>query len=117
MTSNQIWMAVGLVGQLLFMSRFLVQWISSEAERRSVIPVSFWYLSLAGSTLLLSYAIWRQDIVFMVGQGAGFVIYIRNLQLIANRAAANSVEETRGSGDVESIAPPPSADVPQARAA
>lgn len=119
MTSNHLWMGIGLAGQVLFMSRFLVQWISSEAEGRSVIPVSFWYLSLAGSTLLLSYAVWRQDIVFMVGQGAGFFIYVRNLQLIGERAARNALNQvtTDGSHVEASVAESPDAGIRQAREA
>ena len=119
MTGNQIWMSIGLAGQVLFMSRFLVQWISSESEQRSVIPVSFWYLSLAGSTLLLSYAVWRQDIVFMIGQGAGFFIYIRNLQLIAKRAATcrRDRDEIDGSSNSLSIAACPPAELRQVRGA
>jgi lipid-A-disaccharide synthase-like uncharacterized protein len=83
------WVVVGLLGQLLFSMRFLIQWIMSERARRSVMPVTFWYFSLGGGLVLLSYAIHRQDPVFIVGQGAGLVIYIRNLWLIhaADRAA------------------------------
>jgi lipid-A-disaccharide synthase-like uncharacterized protein len=83
------WVVVGLAGQLLFSMRFLIQWIMSERARRSVMPVTFWYFSLAGGIVLLSYAIHRQDPVFIVGQSAGLVIYIRNLWLIhaADRAA------------------------------
>jgi lipid-A-disaccharide synthase-like uncharacterized protein len=83
------WLAIGLVGQGLFSLRFLVQWISSERERRSVIPVAFWYLSIAGSLTLFAYATHRRDLVFMVGQAAGIVIYARNLALVrAGRSAA-----------------------------
>ncbi|MEO3430323.1 lipid-A-disaccharide synthase N-terminal domain-containing protein [Pelagibius sp. CAU 1746] len=74
------WLAIGFLGQALFSLRFLVQWISSERQRRSVMPLAFWYFSLAGGAVLLSYAIWRQDPVFIVGQGTGLVIYLRNLQ-------------------------------------
>lgn len=80
LSANTLWLGVGFLGQALFSLRFLVQWISSERQRRSVVPVAFWYFSLAGGTVLLSYAIWRQDPVFIVGQGAGLVIYLRNLQ-------------------------------------
>jgi lipid-A-disaccharide synthase-like uncharacterized protein len=76
------WVALGLGGQLLFTGRMLVQWISSEKSRRSVIPVSFWWMSLAGATMLLVYFIWRRDIVGILGQATGWVIYIRNLVLI-----------------------------------
>ena len=77
-----IWVLVGLGGQLMFMTRFLVQWIVSEKARRSVIPISFWWLSIAGAAILLSYAIWRRDPVFILGQTLGFFIYSRNLWLI-----------------------------------
>jgi lipid-A-disaccharide synthase-like uncharacterized protein len=76
------WVAVGLVGQLLFTGRMLVQWLTSEKSRRSVVPVSFWWMSLVGATMLLVYFIWRRDIVGILGQGTGWIIYIRNLILI-----------------------------------
>ena len=79
------WLLIGLTAQLIFTSRFLVQWYVSEKRGRSVIPVSFWYISLAGSLTLLAYAIHRRDPVFILGQGAGCVIYIRNLVLIDRR--------------------------------
>ena len=75
------WILLGLVGQAVFSLRFLVQWIESERAGRSVVPDSFWYLSIGGSMLLLVYAIWRRDPVFVLGQSAGFVIYARNLAL------------------------------------
>ncbi len=74
------WLAIGFLGQALFSLRFLVQWICSERQRRSVVPLAFWYFSLAGGGVLLCYAIWRQDPVFIVGQGMGLIIYLRNLQ-------------------------------------
>ncbi len=76
------WVGIGLAGQMLFTGRFLVQWIQSERQRKSVIPVAFWYLSLAGGTILLSYAIYRHDPVFILGQSTGVIIYARNLWLI-----------------------------------
>ncbi len=76
------WILVGLGGQLLFMMRFMVQWIVSEKARRSVIPVAFWWLSIGGAAILLAYAIWRADPVFILGQSVGFFIYARNLWLI-----------------------------------
>jgi lipid-A-disaccharide synthase-like uncharacterized protein len=76
------WVALGLGGQLLFTGRMLVQWLTSEKERRSVIPVSFWWMSLTGATMLLVYFIWRRDIVGILGQATGWVIYVRNLVLI-----------------------------------
>ena len=80
-----IWLFVGLVGQAAFFSRFLVQWIASERAGRSTVPTAFWYLSLTGSALLLSYAIHRQDPVFILGQSVGSVVYIRNLMLLSRQ--------------------------------
>jgi len=76
------WVVIGLGGQLLFTGRMLVQWLASEKNKRSVIPVSFWWMSVIGSTMLLIYFIWRRDIVGVLGQAFGWVIYIRNLVLI-----------------------------------
>ena len=83
--TNTIWLAIGLAGQALFSARFLVQWLVSEKRRESVIPVAFWYLSLAGSAVLLTYAIYRKDPVFILGQSMGSVIYLRNLWLILQK--------------------------------
>jgi lipid-A-disaccharide synthase-like uncharacterized protein len=85
MMSNTIWLAIGLAGQALFSARFLVQWLVSEKRHESVIPVAFWYLSLAGSAVLLSYALYRQDPVFILGQSMGSFIYLRNLWLIRRK--------------------------------
>jgi lipid-A-disaccharide synthase-like uncharacterized protein len=74
---------IGFAGQIAFTGRFVLQWLYSEYKKRSVIPVSFWYLSIVGSTLLFAYAIYRQDPVFIVGQAFGSIVYLRNLQLIA----------------------------------
>ncbi len=80
------WLIVGFVGQAMFSARFLVQWLASEKARRSVMPNAFWYFSILGGSILLSYAIWRQDPVFIVGQGAGLFIYLRNLHLLRREA-------------------------------
>ena len=85
MTETSLWIGIGLTGQLLFTSRFLVQWIASERRRESVIPVAFWWFSLAGGVTLLSYALWRHDPVFILGQAMGLVVYARNLALIHAR--------------------------------
>lgn len=95
MEQNIIWLAVGFMGQALFSARFLVQWISSELRKRSVVPLAFWYFSIGGGATLLAYAIHRLDPVFIVGQAAGLFIYLRNLQLIYRQRreqAARSVE-------------------------
>ena len=77
-----VWIMTGLGGQLLFMMRFIVQMIVSEKAKKSIIPVSFWWISIAGAAILLSYAIYRADPVFILGQSLGFFIYARNLWLI-----------------------------------
>ena len=82
MTSETLWIAIGFLGQALFTSRFLVQWIASERAHRSVVPLAFWWFSIAGGATLLAYALWRRDPVFAVGQASGLVIYARNLMLI-----------------------------------
>jgi len=82
MISEQSWIIIGLMGQLLFSWRFILQWITSEKNKRSVIPIGFWYLSIGGSLILLSYAIHRTDPVFILGQSGGLIIYLRNLILI-----------------------------------
>lgn len=77
------WVLFGMLGQILFGSRFIVQWLASERRKESTIPVAFWYLSLLGGLILFAYAFWyRQDIVFTIGQSAGVFIYVRNLMLI-----------------------------------
>ena len=82
MNQEIVWMAIGFTGQAFFSARFLVQWIASEYVKKSVIPVMFWYFSIFGGMTLLSYAIYRKDPVFIVGQSTGIVIYLRNLHLI-----------------------------------
>jgi lipid-A-disaccharide synthase-like uncharacterized protein len=76
------WVIFGLAGQMLFGSRFIVQWISSERKKSSHIPIVFWYLSLSGGLVTTVYAIHRRDPVFIIGQSAGLIVYVRNLMLI-----------------------------------
>ncbi len=83
MDSNDIiWLSIGLVGQSLFMMRFIVQWIHSERHKKSLIPVSFWYFSLFGGVIVLLYGIHRVDPVIILGQLPGTFVYARNLILI-----------------------------------
>ena len=82
MEIDKTWLAVGLIGQGLFSARFILQWLQSEKLKRSVIPSAFWYFSVAGGATLLAYAIHRRDPVFIIGQGAGLIIYFRNLQFL-----------------------------------
>lgn len=91
-TGELIWVAIGIGAQLLFSMRFIVQWIASERERKSVVPEMFWWFSITGGLTLLAYAIHRADPVFILGQSIGVVIYTRNLWLIyaEKRSAAPS---------------------------
>lgn len=82
MSRDVFWLVIGFLGQGLFSARFLVQWLYSERKKRSIIPIGFWYLSIAGGLTLLSYAIYRKDPVFIIGQAGGVFIYLRNLHLI-----------------------------------
>jgi len=82
MMTDHLWLGLGLLGQAFFSARFLVQWIASERRKQSVVPVHFWYLSLGGGLMLLAYAIYRKDPVFILGQGAGLFVYARNLYFI-----------------------------------
>lgn len=90
MEHNPVWLAIGFIGQALFFGRFFVQWIASERRRQSVVPRSFWYLSLAGGAVLLSYAIHRRDPVFILGQATGFLIYSRNLWFLHRHRAGQA---------------------------
>lgn len=86
MTHRALWLGIGFTGQMFFSGRFLVQWLRSEKEGKSVIPLSFWYLSLLGGLTLLIYAIHTGDPVFILGQATGSFIYLRNLHLIRREA-------------------------------
>lgn len=79
---ENIMIIVGFGGQGLFAARFLIQWITSENAKKSVIPVAFWYFSITGGFVLLTYAIWRKDPVIIAGQSVGILIYARNLYFI-----------------------------------
>ena len=81
------WLILGFLGQALFSMRFLIQWIYSEKHKKSLIPRAFWYFSLAGGITLFSYALLRQDPVFIAGQGLGLFVYIRNLMFIRKESS------------------------------
>lgn len=101
---GMIWVAVGFGGQIAFFGRMFIQWVVSEKRRQSVVPPMFWYLSLLGGVCLFLYFVWRKDIVGVLGQSSGVVIYARNVRLIlkqrrreARRAATDEIpssEET-----------------------
>ena len=82
MTTDQIWLGVGFLGQAFFSARVLIQWIASERRGKSVVPRAFWYFSIGGGMTLLFYALWRKDPVFILGQGAGLFVYARNLYFV-----------------------------------
>ncbi len=79
------WTILGLLGQFLFSVRFLIQWIVSEKKQESTIPVAFWYFSILGSIVLLAYSIHIKNLVFILGQSVGSIIYARNLILIRRK--------------------------------
>lgn len=91
-TAEYLWLAIGFVGQAAFFCRFLVQWIVSERNKRSTIPIAFWYFSIAGGIILLLYAIHKRDPVFILGQSTGLLIYLRNLALIRRNARVAAEE-------------------------
>lgn len=87
--SNGFWIALGLTGQVVFCGRFLLQWWYSERLYRSAIPMGFWYASIAGSLLLLGFALYKRDPVFIAGYFGGLLIYSRNLHLRLREAKGN----------------------------
>lgn len=89
-----LWIGIGLAGQLLFSARFIVQWIYSEKYGRSLIPLAFWYLSIGGGAVLLAYAIYRKDPVFILGQAFGLLVYLRNLHLIYRERRKDTVKQS-----------------------
>ena len=81
------WVVLGFVAQALFSMRFVVQWIASERAGKSVMPTAFWIFSIGGGVLLLVYALYRKDPVFIAGQGLGLFIYLRNLHFVLRETA------------------------------
>ena len=89
MSIETIWLAIGFLGQGMFFGRWVIQWIASERKAESQVPISFWYMSLIGGLITLTYAIYREDPVFIAGQSIGSIVYIRNLMLISRTSRAN----------------------------
>lgn len=83
------WVLFGFFGQFVFAMRFIIQWIVSEKKKESIVPLSFWYLSICGGVILLIYAIYKNDPVFMLGQATGLIVYARNLMLITKKKNLN----------------------------
>jgi lipid-A-disaccharide synthase-like uncharacterized protein len=85
MSLDSLWIGAGLAGQALFGARFLVQWLYSEKRGKSLIPGAFWYFSVAGGVILLSYAIHRKEPVFIIGESITLLIFLRNVQMLHKR--------------------------------
>lgn len=101
-----VWIAIGFGGQLVFSGRFLIQWIVSEKKRQSVVPEAFWWLSLCGGVCLFTYFVWRQDIVGVLGQSSGLVIYARNIRLIHKRRKRDARAAAKAAAAAASAASP-----------
>jgi lipid-A-disaccharide synthase-like uncharacterized protein len=84
------WQVLGYAGQALFTMRFVVQWIATERARKSVFPVAFWFFSIGGGLLLFGYALYRRDAVFILGQGFGVFVYLRNLYFVYRERGAKA---------------------------
>jgi lipid-A-disaccharide synthase-like uncharacterized protein len=85
------WILVGYAGQALFAMRFIVQWVASERVGRSVIPVAFWFFSIGGGAVLFVYSLYIRDPVFIIGQGLGLFVYLRNLHFVFRERRAKLV--------------------------
>jgi len=81
-TTETIWLGIGFLGQGIFFTRWVVQWVASERNAESRVPIAFWYMSVIGGLITLAYAIYRRDPVFIAGQSVGSFVYLRNLMLI-----------------------------------
>jgi lipid-A-disaccharide synthase-like uncharacterized protein len=84
------WVVLGFAAQGLFTMRFVVQWVASERSGHSVIPIAFWFFSIGGGLLLLAYALYRRDPVFIAGQAFGVFVYLRNLQFVLRDRRASA---------------------------
>ena len=94
---GRFWVIFGLAAQAAFTGRFLIQWIASERRGKSYVPISFWYLSLVGGAMLLTYAVfWKRDVVVTLGQTTGCVVYVRNLMLLHREKKLNQHADAAG---------------------
>lgn len=107
-TGELLWILFGLVGQIMFTGRFVVQWIASERAKKSVVTRSFWLFSIMGSSILSVYAIYRRDPVFILGQLPGIFIYFRNLVIMRNHekreASATATASTSSAPEASALA-------------
>jgi lipid-A-disaccharide synthase-like uncharacterized protein len=105
-----VWVCVGLLGQVMFTFRMVLQWWASEKHKRVIVPTAFWWGSLAGGALLFAYFCWRKDVVGVIGQSTGVFIYARNLVLIyrGKRIEAEGARPLDGGGHAveENVAAP-----------
>lgn len=95
MSTATTWVLIGFTGQAIFTARFLAQWVASEREGDSVVPLAFWWLSLFGGMTLLCYAAYKQDPVIIVGQSMGIFVYVRNLMLVDKKKKRTARENRR----------------------
>ena len=93
--AGRIWLVVGLFGQVLFFSRWIVQWLASERKKESTMPVLFWYFSLIGSMLVLAYGVRNREPILVLGQGTGTFIYVRNLMLLSKMKKRTAAPEAQ----------------------
>jgi lipid-A-disaccharide synthase-like uncharacterized protein len=85
LSSESFWLCIGVLAQAFFSMRFIVQWVASERRQESVFPLAFWFFSLCGGLTLFTYAVYRLDPVFILGEAAGILIYLRNLYFIGRK--------------------------------
>ena len=113
-TYEQVWGTVGLVGQGVFTARFAVQWFASERKRETVVPVAFWWLSLLGGLITLTYAIHLRSLAFTLGQSLGLFVYVRNLMIAskAKRRAARRAAYVSGIHRRDAAEPKPAGSAP-----
>jgi lipid-A-disaccharide synthase-like uncharacterized protein len=104
---SRFWLALGFLGNTLFFSRFMVQWIASERAGRSYVPNAFWWLSIAGSVVLLLYAIHKRDPVFILAYLPNCVVYVRNLMLIRKHHRAEESARPAPARPIDAASPPP----------
>jgi lipid-A-disaccharide synthase-like uncharacterized protein len=93
------WLAFGVVAQLLFTARFIVQWLASEREGKSVMPLAFWFFSMAGGLMTLIYGLVRREPIIIMGQALAIFIYMRNLMLIFRLKNRPDATKTKDSDD------------------
>ncbi|MBM4043850.1 MAG: hypothetical protein FJ279_01940 [Planctomycetes bacterium] len=96
---SYLWLVIGFAGEGCMALRFLVQWIASERRKTSYVPVSFWFISIAGGALLFAYGVYREDPVWIVGQTTGIIVYVRNLILLSRRAQAEALAAAKALSD------------------